>query len=104
WLLAHGRAAGRFNQLAVKIFHFEPSDPTFTSFSFIDRFEDWLRANGLYHSLPELGINQEHYREIAEYTVRINSGGAGHLDALGPLTSDDIVDIFQATEKQVSAV
>ncbi|MEX0779735.1 MAG: iron-containing alcohol dehydrogenase [Balneolales bacterium] len=100
WLLENNIAQDRFNQLALKIFDIDLADPAFTGLTFIEGFEEWLKANHLYQSLSELGISDQYYTEIAEYAIQ-TYGKNGDQKTLGPLSRQDIINIFLATENQV---
>jgi alcohol dehydrogenase YqhD (iron-dependent ADH family) len=95
WLLAHDRAVDRLARLGTVLFGLS-SD---ASHGFVEKFEQWLAAHGLLQSLGDLGFTAADYPAIAEYTVKTYGDGK-QLDALGPMTMDDIIEIFKATESQ----
>jgi alcohol dehydrogenase YqhD (iron-dependent ADH family) len=101
WLLANGRAQGRFSQLGSRIFGLSGSQEQRAN-SFVELFEAWLDENGLYQSLGDLGFTDAEYPDIAEYAVR-TYGDGDQIDALGPLSAADIVRIFRGTDRQVAA-
>lgn len=98
WLLEHGRARERLAQLGERIFGLD-ADEGDAAEGFIDQFEAWLADNGLLQSLSDLGIEEKEYATIAAYAVKVYGDGK-QLEALGPLTAEEIVKIFQATASQ----
>lgn len=98
WLLANGRAVDKLAQAGDRLFGLIGSQDE-TALGFIERFEAWLRENGLYQSLEDLGFSAEEYPAIAEYAVRTYGDGQ-KLDALGDLPASEIVAIFEATARQ----
>lgn len=98
WLLANGRAVDRLAQLGHRLFGLIGNEEQLAQ-GFIEGFENWLKANGLYQSLTDLGFDEAQYPAIAEYTLRTYNGG-GDLDALGKFTREDIIEIFQGTARQ----
>ncbi len=98
WLLAHDRAVERLAQLGRRLFQLSGNDAQ-TAQGFIEKFEAWLKSNKLYQSLTDLGFSPADYPAIAAYTVQVYGNGS-QLDALGALGTDEIVTIFQATERQ----
>lgn len=101
WLLANGRSTGRFAQLGSRLFGLTGSEEQRAQ-GFIDRFEGWLKENELWQSLADLGFAEADLTAAAEYAIRTYGGGQP-LDAQGPLTQSDIVEIFRATARQSSA-
>jgi alcohol dehydrogenase YqhD (iron-dependent ADH family) len=95
WLLANNRAVDRLARLGSVLFGLSSED----SHGFVEKFEQWLATNSLLQSLGDLGFSEADYRAIAEYTVKTYGDGK-QLDALGPMTMDDIIAIFKATERQ----
>ena len=98
WLLSKGRAQERLAQLGVRIFGLDPEEGNLAE-AFIDKFEDWLAANGLLQSLGDLGIGEAEYGTIAQYAVKIYGDGQ-QLEALGALPVADIVKIYHDTARQ----
>ena len=98
WLLSKGRAQERLAQLGGRIFGLDPEEGNAAE-AFIDRFEDWLAANGLLQSLGELGIGEAEYETIAQYAVKVY-GDSQQLEALGALSVADIVKIYRDTARQ----
>jgi hypothetical protein len=99
WLWENGRVHERLEQLGNRLFNIHEMDQSKAALEFIEQFEDWLRENELYQSIPDLGIPENAYRDIAEYAIRSN-GRNGSIEAAGPLTADDIVEIFKLTHRQ----
>lgn len=98
WLLAKGRARERFAQLGTRIFGLSGSEVERAE-GFVARFEQWLAANGLLQSLEEVGFKPADYRTIADYAVKVYGDGK-QLDALGALPPEEIVAIFEGTQRQ----
>ncbi len=98
WLLAGGRAQERFAKLGNRIFGLS-GDEASRANGFVERFEGWLRDNGLYQSLATLGFTEDEYVGIAEYAVKTYGDGK-QLEAQGALTAAEIVGIFQTTANQ----
>jgi alcohol dehydrogenase YqhD (iron-dependent ADH family) len=98
WLLDHGRAEDRFAQLGSRIFGVR-GDAATRAEGFVEQFEGWLQDNGLWQSLPDLGFAEADYAPVAQYAVTTYSDGE-QIDALGPLTAEEIVAIFHATHRQ----
>lgn len=96
WMYEQNRGRDRFALLARRLFDIIDTDDDQAGWKFIEQFDNWLKNNELYQSLPDLGVDPNDYRPIAEYAVRIY-GKNGQLNALGAVTTDDIVDILQAT-------
>ena len=98
WLLAHDRAVDRLAQLGHRIYGLIGSEAEQAN-GFAERFEGWLRDNGLNQSLEDLGFTPDEYPAIADYAVRTYGDGQ-KLDALGDLPASEIVEIFRATARQ----
>lgn len=99
WLIENDRGINRFAQLGRRLFGATGNDKK-AALLFVDEFSDWLRENGLFQSISSLGIPECAFQEIAEYTIRVYSGGRG-MQALGLISVNDVVQIFKLTEKQV---
>jgi hypothetical protein len=97
-LLAHGRATARFAQLGARIFGLH-GDEADCAAGFVDRFEHWLAANRLRQSAASLGFAPTDFTVIADYAVKTYGDGRS-LDALGPITRDEIVGLLVATARQ----
>jgi alcohol dehydrogenase YqhD (iron-dependent ADH family) len=98
WLIANGRATARLAQLGSRIFGLSGSEAERAA-AFCEAFERWLAANGLRQSAFALGFTSSDFAQIADYTVK--TYGDGHvIDALGPITRDDIVAMLAATARQ----
>jgi len=98
WLLANGRDQSRFARLGERLFSLIGSEEQQAQ-GFIDGFEGWLKTNGLWQSLTDLGFAESDYPAIADYAVRTYGDGR-ELYAQGPLTKAQIVEIFEATARQ----
>ncbi len=102
FLLAHGRATARFAQLGARLFGLAGSESERAQ-GFIARFEGWLAANGLRQSAAALGFVPADFGRIADYTVK--TYGDGHsIDALGPISRDEIVALLADTARQDEAL
>lgn len=99
WLWKQDRCRERLAQLGERLFGIDKDDISFAGLSFISEFENWLKENDLYQSLSSLGVDVSKFEDIAAYTVNTYGNGK-NLDAAGDLTIQDIVSIFEATEKQ----
>jgi alcohol dehydrogenase YqhD (iron-dependent ADH family) len=99
WLIDQNRATDRLAQLGRRLFGATGND-TEAARSFVDSLTEWLQENGLYQSLSSLGIPQTAFDEVAEYCINVYGGGKA-IQALGPITKEDIVEIFNRTEKQM---
>lgn len=97
WLLQHNRAEQRLAQLGERLFALQGS-PAARARGFIARFERWLRDNGLSQSLEQLHISAAEFPRIADYAVTVYGDGT-QLNALGPLTRQNIVEIFELTNR-----
>ena len=98
WLLAHGRATARFAQLGSRLFGLT-GDEMARARGFVKHFELWLAANGLFQSAASLGFTAADLERVADYTVK-TYGDAKSIDALGPITRDDIIAILADTARQ----
>ena len=68
---------------------------------FITHFEHWLAACGLRQSAASLGFTTADFARVADYTVTTYGNGKS-IDALGPITRDEIVAILADTARQDS--
>ncbi|MCH8568560.1 MAG: iron-containing alcohol dehydrogenase [Balneolales bacterium] len=98
WLWKHDRCRDRMAQLGERIFGIDKDDVSFASLTFINRFEEWLKSNDLFQSLSDLGVEEEKFEAIAQYTIDTYGFGK-NMDARGPLTKDNIIEIMKMTEK-----
>lgn len=103
WMWKHDRCRDRLAQLGERIFDIDKDDISYASLLFITRFEEWLQSNELYQSLSDIGVKEESFEDIAQYAVDVYGNGK-ELQARGPLTKDDIVEILKMTEKKIAAV
>lgn len=102
FLLAHGRAVDRLAQLGARLFGIAGSD-TERAKGFVHAFELWLAANGLRQSAASLGFTAADFERIADYTVKTYGDGKA-IDALGPITRDEIVALLADTARQDNAL
>lgn len=98
WLLAHGRAGARFAQLGTRLFGLA-GDEAARAEGFIQHFERWLASVNLRQSAASLGFTAADFGHIADYTVKTYGDGQA-IDALGPITRDDVVAILADTARQ----
>ncbi|MDB6079025.1 MAG: hypothetical protein JWO82_2772 [Akkermansiaceae bacterium] len=101
WLIQQGRAQERFAQLGERLFGLT-GDEAAKAEGFIIRFEQWLADNGLLQSLTDLGFHEDDHQAIAEYAVKTYGDGT-QLEALGPISVGQIVEIFNGTKRQTKA-
>ncbi|MEX1063401.1 MAG: iron-containing alcohol dehydrogenase [Balneolaceae bacterium] len=100
WLNREGRLQDRLAQLGHRLFDTAPSgDRETDALSFITAFEQWLRDNGLYQPLSDVGVPEKAFGGIADYALETYGDGQ-QLDVDGPLTRDGIIEIFEMTEMQ----
>jgi alcohol dehydrogenase YqhD (iron-dependent ADH family) len=97
-LIARGRAVERFAQLGTRFFGITDSD-TERANGFVHAFERWLATNGLRQSAASLGFTAADFERIADYTVKTYGDGKS-IDALGPITRDEVVTILADTTRQ----
>ena len=98
WLINNGRGIERFAQLGRRLFGATGNDKKAATL-FVDEFSEWLKANNLFQSITSLGIPESAFESIADYTIRVYSGGKG-IPALGLIETNDIIEIFKLTELQ----
>lgn len=98
WLIAQHRGVSRFARLGERLFNLSGSESERAS-GFVLHFERWLAANGLRQSAAALGFTPDDYGRIADYTVKTYGNGKS-IDALGPITRDEIVAILADTARQ----
>jgi alcohol dehydrogenase YqhD (iron-dependent ADH family) len=99
WLIDNDRATGRLAQLGRRIFGSDTGSDASDATAFVLAFEAWLRENELLQSVTDLGIPEEAWHQIAEYTVKVYGDGK-NLNVLGALGVTDILNIFSRTESQ----
>lgn len=99
WLWENNRARERFAKLGRAIFDLSGTDE-FVGKGFITRFEEWLSANSLYQNASACGIGPAEYAQVADYAIATYSSDKKALNALGPMTKQDIMNVLQATERQ----
>jgi alcohol dehydrogenase YqhD (iron-dependent ADH family) len=102
WLLARGRATERFAQLGRRLFGLA-GDTANCAAGFISAFEHWLAANGLRQSAASLGFSAADFIRVADYAVKTYGDGRS-IDALGPITRDEIIQILADTARQDHAL
>ncbi|PWN05373.1 iron-containing alcohol dehydrogenase [Rhodohalobacter mucosus] len=99
WLLENDRVKDRIALMGRRLFNIESTDDYEASMGAITAFENWLRINGLFQSLSDVGIPADAFEEIANYAITTYGGGR-ELSAAGPLNKGQIIEIFQKTELQ----
>lgn len=99
WLIEKNRAVERFAQLGRRLFGSDTGSDVSDATAFVLAFELWLSENELLQSVTDLGIPDEAWPQIAEYTVNVYGDGE-KIDVLGPVTAKDIIEIFRMTESQ----
>lgn len=99
WLCDTGRAPDRLAQLGRAVFGVTEVSTESAAAATIAKFEAWLKECGLYQSLESLGFAAKDYDGIADYCVKVY-GKDGLLNALGAMTTADIVAIFEGTFRQ----
>jgi alcohol dehydrogenase len=97
WLLVEGRAVDRLAQLGTRLFGATGTEAQRAE-GFINRFVSWLKTNGLLQSLDDLGFVEDDYAKVAGYAVGTYGDGK-QLEALGPLTTDQITSILRDTSR-----
>lgn len=98
WLLEHSRAVRRFARLGARVYQLA-GDEWAQAGGFVVNFERWLQARGLRQSARSLGFDYADFERIADYAVIIYGNGYT-LEALGPVTRDDIIALLTDTERQ----
>lgn len=101
WMVETNRATDRVALMGRRVFGIEKGNIRDEALGCIERFNEWLKANGLWQRLSDVGIPGEAFEEAADYAIRIFGNGRP-LNALGPLPKEEIVRIFEMTESQVS--
>lgn len=99
WLVETNRAADRLAQLGRAVFGVTEVSTESAAEATIAKFEAWLKECGLYQSLESLGFASKDYQPVADYCVKVY-GKEGQLNALGAMTTADIVAIFEGTFRQ----
>ncbi len=100
WLLENERVIDRMALLAKRLFGISHQDQKQNALAFIEKFEGWLKQNHLYERLSDVGISEDSYGSVADYAIETYGGGDNKLSAAGPLTRDNIIEIFKMTENQ----
>ena len=101
WLLSEGRAVDRLAQLGTRLFGVTGTEVQRAE-GFISHFVQWLKKNELLQSLEDIGFVESDYAKVASYAVRTYSDGK-QLEALGPLTTEQIASILQNTSRNAAA-
>lgn len=99
WLWKENRVRDRLALLGKRLFGISTDDVDDASMEFITEFEGWLKQNDLYQSLPDVGVPPNAFKEVADYAINIYGGGE-QLQAAGPLSKEQIIELFEMTEKQ----
>jgi alcohol dehydrogenase YqhD (iron-dependent ADH family) len=100
WLYKHDRALDRMALLAKRLFGISDENLKENAMSFITHFEGWLKQNHLYERLSDQNISSDAFGDVADYAIKIYGGGKEELAADGPLTRENIIEIFEMTEQQ----
>ncbi len=101
WLLKNDRVTDRLALLGKRLFGLSKPDQTESALEFIESFEGWLKDNGLYERLSDQGIPKKAFGDVADYAIKTYGGGKDKLSAAGPLTRENIIEIFEMTEEQI---
>jgi alcohol dehydrogenase YqhD (iron-dependent ADH family) len=101
WLWENGRVRDRLALFGRKLFGVQNSNDDEASLQAIEFFEAWLSENGLYQRLSDVGIPSDAFGDIADYAIKTYGGGR-ELSAAGPLSREQIIEIFTMTENQVA--
>lgn len=99
FLWESGRCRDRLSLLGIKLFNESPDQIKYAALGFITRFENWLKDNGLYQALSDVGISDSAFEPVAQYALNVYGDGK-KIMAAGPLTKSDIIEIFMKTESQ----
>jgi alcohol dehydrogenase YqhD (iron-dependent ADH family) len=99
WLVETDRAPDRVAQLGRTVFGVTETSTEAAATATIEAFEAWLKKCNLYQSLESLGFASKDYTDVADYCVKVY-GTDGRLTARGPMTTADIVAIFEGTYRQ----
>ena len=100
WLLAEGRAVDRLAKLGSRLFGATGTEAERAE-AFINQFIHWLKENELLQSLEDLGFVESDYAKVAAYAVRTYGDGK-QLEALGSLTTDQIVSILKDSNQNTA--
>jgi alcohol dehydrogenase YqhD (iron-dependent ADH family) len=98
WLLAKGVAVDRLAKLGDRLFKLTGDEPARVR-GFIEKFEQWLKDNGLWQSLYDLGFTDADFSKVADYVVKVYGDGQ-QLVALSAMPVDEIVLLFKGTKRQ----
>jgi alcohol dehydrogenase YqhD (iron-dependent ADH family) len=101
WLLENDRVHDRMALLGSRLFGISHDDEEEAAMSCIRAFEAWLQDNGLYQRLSDVGVPPEAFGDVADYAIKTYGGGK-ELAAAGPISREQIIEIFEMTEKQVA--
>lgn len=99
WLMENNRVVDRLALLGNKLFDIQTDNEDEAAAECIAMFEEWLKENGLYQRLSDVGVPTDAFSEVADYVIRVYGGGEP-LDAAGPLGKKEILEIFNKTEEQ----
>jgi alcohol dehydrogenase YqhD (iron-dependent ADH family) len=103
WLWKNDRVVDRMALLGSRLFGIEHSDEKEAAMAFIRTFEAWLQDNNLYQRLSDVGVPSEAFGDVADYAIKTYGGGR-ELSAAGPLTREQIIELFEMTENQLAEV
>ncbi|MEX0663009.1 MAG: iron-containing alcohol dehydrogenase [Balneolaceae bacterium] len=100
WLYKNDRAVDRMALLGERLFGVSKEDQKDSAMEFITQFEGWLKENHLYERLSDQNIPESAFGDVADYAIKTYGGGNDELSAAGPLTRENIIEIFKLTELQ----
>lgn len=100
WLWGNDRVRDRLALLGYRLFNLPRDNTKIDALNFISKFEEWLKENHLYQRLSDVNIDRESFGSVADYAIKTYGGGDDQLSAAGPLTREDIIEIFEKTEEQ----
>lgn len=83
--------AWRFVRFARNVWHLDGNDEMKLALEGIEKLEKFFKDCGIPSSLHELGIGEEHFREMAVHA----NPGEYLLNSFVPLSTDDIVEIYK---------
>lgn len=103
WLWENDRVLERMALLGSRLFGIEHDNMKEAAMAFIRTFEAWLQDNGLYQQLSYVGVPPEAFGSVADYAIKTYGGGK-ELAAAGPMTREQIIELFDMTESQATEV
>lgn len=101
WLMENNYVVDRIALLGNKLFGIETENQDEAAAECIAMLEEWLKENGLYQRLSDVGVPAEAFSEVADYAIRVYGGGKP-LNVVGEMGKNEIIEIFEKTEDQVA--